>query len=85
MRSAAPHDAFHTEFHFGAHSRRTVRSIPSLTSFCCPLLSQIAIPNGVKLRCVSWNLEHGWIACGGENGMLKVRAEADAMTFSLAV
>lgn len=39
----------------------------------CNAGNQIAIPNGVKLRCVSWNLEHGWIACGGENGMLKVR------------
>lgn len=33
---------------------------------------QIAIPNGVKLRCVSWNSEQGWIACGGETGLLKV-------------
>jgi len=32
---------------------------------------QIAIPNGVKQRVVSWNKEQGWIACGGENGLLK--------------
>mmetsp|Transcript_25500 Transcript_25500/g.48224 ORF Transcript_25500/g.48224 Transcript_25500/m.48224 type:complete len:1215 (+) Transcript_25500:126-3770(+) len=36
------------------------------------LSKKIAIPNGVKLKCVSWNSEQGWIACGGENGLLKV-------------
>eukprot|EP00741_Cyanophora_paradoxa_P024440 tig00022075_g23597.t1 len=36
------------------------------------LSKKIAIPNGVKLRCVSWNTEQGWIACGGDNGLLKV-------------
>ena len=38
---------------------------------CC-LYLQIAIPNNTKLRCVSWNREHGYIACGGEEGLLKV-------------
>jgi hypothetical protein len=33
---------------------------------------QIAIPNGVKLKSVAWNPEQGWIACGGDNGLLKV-------------
>ncbi|PVD32416.1 hypothetical protein C0Q70_07850 [Pomacea canaliculata] len=32
----------------------------------------IAIPSNTKLRCVSWNREHGYIACGGEEGLLKV-------------
>jgi len=36
------------------------------------LSKKIAIPNGVKLKCVSWNSEQGWIACGGDNGLLKV-------------
>nr|XP_054760120.1 WD repeat-containing protein 35-like [Lytechinus pictus] len=36
------------------------------------LSKKIAIPNNIKLRCVSWNQEHGYIACGGENGLLKV-------------
>ena len=36
------------------------------------LSKKIAIPNGVKLRSVAWNQEQGWIACGGENGLLKV-------------
>lgn len=36
------------------------------------LNKKIAIPNGVKLRCCQWNAEEGWIACGGESGMLKV-------------
>eukprot|EP00735_Rhodelphis_limneticus_P010276 TRINITY_DN29_c0_g1::TRINITY_DN29_c0_g1_i1::g.14869::m.14869 TRINITY_DN29_c0_g1::TRINITY_DN29_c0_g1_i1::g.14869 ORF type:complete len:1186 (-),score=401.47,sp/A6N6J5/WDR35_RAT/54.58/0.0,Coatomer_WDAD/PF04053.9/9.8e-05,Coatomer_WDAD/PF04053.9/15,WD40/PF00400.27/9.4,WD40/PF00400.27/7,WD40/PF00400.27/31,WD40/PF00400.27/2.5e+02,WD40/PF00400.27/6.1e+03,WD40/PF00400.27/1.8e+03,eIF2A/PF08662.6/0.00014,eIF2A/PF08662.6/4.8e+02,Clathrin/PF00637.15/2.1e+02,Clathrin/PF00637.15/9.7,Clathrin/PF00637.15/0.0027 len=36
------------------------------------LSKKIAIPNGVKLKCLRWNTEQGWIACGGENGLLKV-------------
>ena len=32
----------------------------------------IAIPNNIRLRCVSWNREQGYIACGGEDGLLKV-------------
>eukprot|EP00736_Rhodelphis_marinus_P014135 Rmarinus@m.4538 len=36
------------------------------------LSKKIAIPNGVKLRCLKWNTEQGWIACGGDNGLLKV-------------
>ncbi len=35
---------------------------------------KIAIPNNVKLKCLSWNTEQGWIACGGEGGLLKVCA-----------
>eukprot|EP00961_Rhodomonas_salina_P189241 2553246-Rhodomonas_salina.3 len=36
------------------------------------LNKKIAIPNGVKLRCCHWNADQGWIACGGEGGLLKV-------------
>lgn len=36
------------------------------------LSKKIAIPNGVKLKSISWNTEEGWIACGGEQGLLKV-------------
>lgn len=36
------------------------------------LSKKVAIPNGVKLKCLSWNSEQGWIACGGDNGLLKV-------------
>ncbi|KAJ3300442.1 WD repeat-containing protein 35 [Borealophlyctis nickersoniae] len=36
------------------------------------LSKKIAIPNGVKLRTVAWNNDQGWIACGGEEGLLKV-------------
>ncbi|PNG99668.1 WD repeat domain-containing protein, partial [Tetrabaena socialis] len=36
------------------------------------LSKKIAIPNNVKLRCISWNTDQGWIACGGESGLLKV-------------
>ncbi|KAJ3077454.1 WD repeat-containing protein 35, partial [Rhizoclosmatium hyalinum] len=36
------------------------------------LSKKIAIPNGIKLRTVSWDNDQGWIACGGEDGLLKV-------------
>ncbi|XP_022369245.1 WD repeat-containing protein 35 isoform X5 [Enhydra lutris kenyoni] len=36
------------------------------------LSKKIAIPNNVKLKCVSWNKDQGFIACGGEDGLLKV-------------
>ncbi|KAJ9582947.1 hypothetical protein L9F63_022708, partial [Diploptera punctata] len=32
----------------------------------------IAIPNNTKLNCLAWNREHGYLACGGEEGLLKV-------------
>ena len=36
------------------------------------LSKKIAMPNNVHLKCLSWNGEQGWIACGGDNGLLKV-------------
>ena len=33
---------------------------------------QIAIPNGTLLTTLSWHKNEGFIACGGENGLLKV-------------
>ncbi|XP_076068879.1 intraflagellar transport protein Oseg4 [Oratosquilla oratoria] len=36
------------------------------------LSKKIAIPNNTKLRCVGWNKEQGYIACGGDDGLLKV-------------
>ncbi|CAH1774582.1 unnamed protein product [Owenia fusiformis] len=36
------------------------------------LSKKIAIPNNTRLRCVSWNKDQGYIACGGEDGLLKV-------------
>ena len=36
------------------------------------LSKKIAIPNGVKLKSLSWNGVNGWIVCGGDNGLLKV-------------
>ncbi|TYZ67233.1 hypothetical protein PybrP1_011840 [[Pythium] brassicae (nom. inval.)] len=45
------------------------------------LSKKIAIPNNVKLRCAAWNSDQGWIACGGQNGLLKVlRLESAAQT-----
>ncbi|KAJ3091801.1 WD repeat-containing protein 35 [Quaeritorhiza haematococci] len=36
------------------------------------LSKKVAIPNNVKLRTISWNNDQGWIACGGDDGLLKV-------------
>ncbi|XP_061207186.1 WD repeat-containing protein 35 isoform X3 [Neopsephotus bourkii] len=36
------------------------------------LCKKIAIPGNVRLRCISWNKDQGFIACGGEDGLLKV-------------
>eukprot|EP00636_Phaeomonas_parva_P014345 CAMPEP_0118874250 /NCGR_PEP_ID=MMETSP1163-20130328/15770_1 /TAXON_ID=124430 /ORGANISM="Phaeomonas parva, Strain CCMP2877" /LENGTH=48 /DNA_ID= /DNA_START= /DNA_END= /DNA_ORIENTATION= len=36
------------------------------------LSKKIAIPNGTALHSLSWNADQGWIACGGDNGLLKV-------------
>ncbi|GAB6028434.1 WD repeat-containing protein 35 [Chamberlinius hualienensis] len=36
------------------------------------LSKKIAIPNNVKLKCVAWNKSQGYLACGGENALLKV-------------
>ena len=36
------------------------------------LSKKIAIPHGTPLRTVSWNGDSGWIACGGDGGLLKV-------------
>ncbi|PSN48259.1 WD repeat-containing protein 35, partial [Blattella germanica] len=32
----------------------------------------IAIPNNTKLNCLAWNREQGYLACGGDEGLLKV-------------
>nr|CAD7597375.1 unnamed protein product [Timema genevievae] len=36
------------------------------------LIFQIAIPNNTRLNCLAWSKDHGFIACGGEDGLLKV-------------
>ncbi|CAM9695471.1 unnamed protein product, partial [Phaeothamnion confervicola] len=36
------------------------------------LSKKIAIPNGTRLRTIAWNPDQGWIACGGDSGLMKV-------------
>lgn len=36
------------------------------------LSKKIAIPNNVRLNCIAWNQKQGYIAVGGEDGLLKV-------------
>lgn len=33
---------------------------------------KIAIPNNTRLNCIAWNKEQGYVAVGGEDGLLKV-------------
>ncbi|VDK78943.1 unnamed protein product [Dibothriocephalus latus] len=50
-------------------------------------LSKIAIPNNKKLKSLAWSTEHGYIACGGEDGLLKVlklEAQKEDSTLGLA-
>ena len=36
------------------------------------LSKKIAIPNGIQLQCIAWDKEFGFLACGGDNGLLKL-------------
>jgi WD repeat-containing protein 35 len=36
------------------------------------LSKKIAIPNNTKINAIAWNKEDGYIAVGGEDGLLKV-------------
>jgi WD repeat-containing protein 35 len=44
------------------------------------LSKKITIPNNIRLKCIAWNQKQGYIAVGGEGGLLKViRADQCAM------
>lgn len=36
------------------------------------LSKKIGIPNNTRVECIAWSTEQGWIACGGEKGLLKI-------------
>jgi len=36
------------------------------------LSKKIAIPNNIPLTCIAWDKENGYLACGGENGLLRI-------------
>ena len=36
------------------------------------LSKKIAIPNNVPLKCIAWDKESGFLACGGDGGLLKL-------------
>ncbi len=36
------------------------------------LSKKIAIPNGIALKCIAWDKENGYLACGGDDGLLKI-------------
>ena len=40
--------------------------------FYSMLSKKIAMPNNAHLHCLSWNPEHGWLAVGCDEGLLKV-------------
>ena len=39
---------------------------------------KVAIPNPIPVCAVGWNTEHGWIAVGGDEGLLKVSERREA-------
>ncbi|KAK2578200.1 hypothetical protein KPH14_011656 [Odynerus spinipes] len=43
------------------------------------LSKKIAIPNNFRLNCIAWNQKEGYIAVGGEDGLLKVLRVESAM------
>ncbi|PAA80196.1 hypothetical protein BOX15_Mlig011636g3, partial [Macrostomum lignano] len=47
-------------------------STVSVTEMFVYLSKKIAIPNNVKLQSLSWNKENGYLACGGDDGLLKI-------------
>ena len=36
------------------------------------LSKKIAIPNNTHLRCIAWDKNNGFLACGGDDGLLKI-------------
>ena len=36
------------------------------------LSKKIAIPNGIALKCIAWDKENGYLAVGGDDGLLKI-------------
>jgi WD repeat-containing protein 35 len=35
------------------------------------LNKKVSMPGGTRLRSLAWNAQQGWLACGGDNGLLK--------------
>lgn len=46
------------------------------------LSKKIGIPNNTRVECIGWSSEQGWIACGGEKGLLKILKLDDQKTVS---
>ena len=44
------------------------------------LSKKVGIPNNNRVECISWSSEQGWIACGGEKGLLKILKLDDQKT-----
>ncbi|XP_042899880.1 WD repeat-containing protein 35 isoform X2 [Parasteatoda tepidariorum] len=38
----------------------------------CYMSKKIALPKSINMKSIAWNKTHGYIACGGEGGILKV-------------
>ncbi|EGB12638.1 hypothetical protein AURANDRAFT_51986 [Aureococcus anophagefferens] len=51
---------------------RRAPPLPPRRPTASPPTAEIAIPNGVVLHSLAWNPDHGWIASGGDDGLLKV-------------
>ena len=40
--------------------------------FYAALVKKVAIPDGKKVRTLTWNPEHGYLSAGGDDAMLRV-------------
>ncbi|KAG5485157.1 hypothetical protein CUR178_08129 [Leishmania enriettii] len=54
------------------HTRTQATRTPVQPAMFVYLSKRIAMPNGVKVTSIAWSEEQGWLACGGEKGLLKV-------------
>ena len=63
--------SMHPDFMYTSLSTHFTRIYSNLLPQWIYIL-QIAIPNDISLTTLAWHASQGWIACGGEDGLLKV-------------
>ena len=63
--------SMHPDFMYTSLSTHFTRMYSNLLPQWIYIL-QIAIPNDISLTTLAWHASQGWIACGGEDGLLKV-------------
>lgn len=76
----------HQQLHPAAHTPLSTKQQPLTSAPAAAACSKkIAIPGRLPLRCVAWGAESGWIACGGDNALLKVIPTSSILVASVLV